>query len=381
MSEIGKQPKIIAFYLPQYHEIEENNKWWGKGFTEWVNVKRAKALYAGHNQPRIPLNDNYYNLLDDNIKKWQIGLAKEYGIYGFCIYHYWFGGHLLLEKPVEQFLENKDLNIPFCLCWANENWTTQWVDSKAKIIFEQKYGDKGEWKKHFEYFLPFFKDDRYIKEDNKPLLVIYRPDIIHCLNEMLDYWNELAIETGFSGIAFANQYSDLEDIRNSDSRFKYHIEYQPLFARKWKKKKGTLLCNKLSKEMKKFLNVILPWRDWTSVAFVNMDFKEDYDKVWNAILQHKPVSNKCIPGAFVDWDNTPRKGDRGTIYQNASPEKFELYFDKLVKKSKLEYENDYIFIFAWNEWGEGGYLEPDQKNKFGYLEAIKNVMEKYANEC
>lgn len=367
--------KVIAFYLPQYHETKENNEWWGEGFTEWVNVKKARALYEGHNQPRIPLNSNYYNLLDDSVKQWQIDLAKRYSIYGFCIYHYWFSGKLLLEKPVEQFLENKTLDIPFCFCWANENWTTQWVDSEAKILIEQKYGDKVDWKKHFEYFLPFFKDERYIKEENCPLLVIYRPDLIDHLNEMLHYWNELAIKNGFNGIMFINQYSNIEEIKEGDSQFKYHIEYQPIFANRWKRKKSALLCQNLTKRIKKMFNIIMPWRDWTSVAFVNTDFKIDYDKIWNLILKHRPVSEKCIPGAFVDWDNTPRKGERGSVYFNASPEKFEMYFRKLVRKAKNEYKSDYIFIFAWNEWGEGGYLEPDQKNKFGYLEAIKNVLE------
>lgn len=367
--------KVIAFYLPQYHETKENNEWWGEGFTEWVNVKKAKALYEGHNQPRIPLNRNYYNLLDDNVKQWQINLAKKYCIYGFCIYHYWFNGRLLLEKPVEQFLANKELELPFCLCWANENWTTQWVDSEAKILIKQKYGDKEDWKKHFEYFLPFFKDERYIKEDNCPLLVIYRPDIIDHLNEMLDYWDDLAIKNGFNGIVFLNQYSNIEDIKEGDLKFKYHIEYQPIFANRWKKKKSSFRCRKFTIKIKKVLNVIMPWKDWTSVAFVNMDFKIDYDMIWNSILNHKPVSEKCIPGAFVDWDNTPRKGGRGSVYFNASPKKFEIYFRKLVEKAKTEYQNDYLFIFAWNEWGEGGYLEPDQKNEFRYLEAIKRVLE------
>ena len=176
--------KVIAFYLPQFHEIAENNEWWGEGFTEWVNVKNAKPLTKNHNQPHVPLNNNYYNLLNDDVKKWQIDLAKEYGIYGFCMYHYWFNGHLLLEKPVEQFLKNKELDFPFCLCWANENWTNVWAAEGNKILISQTYGDQEEWERHFEYFLPFFKDNRYIKEDGCPLLVIYKPDIMENMNEI-----------------------------------------------------------------------------------------------------------------------------------------------------------------------------------------------------
>lgn len=150
--------KVIAFYLPQFHEIPENNEWWGKGFTEWVNVKKAKPLYRGQNQPRVPLQRNYYNLEDVSVQEWQVELAKKYGVYGFCMYHYWFNGHLLLEKPVEQYLKNNKLDLPFCLCWANENWTNVWAAGGNKILISQTYGDKNEWKKHFDYFLPFFKD-------------------------------------------------------------------------------------------------------------------------------------------------------------------------------------------------------------------------------
>ena len=191
--------KIITFYLPQFHEIPENNEWWGKGFTEWVNVKKAQPLYEGHEQPRVPLNENYYNLLDPNVQVWQAKIAKEYGVYGFCYYHYWFNGKLLLEKPMENMLKNRDIDIPFCVCWANEPWTRAWV-GETKVLIPQLYGEKREWKEHFDYLLPFFKDSRYICDDGKPLVVIYRPEVIECLNEMLDYWNELAIQEGFEGV-------------------------------------------------------------------------------------------------------------------------------------------------------------------------------------
>lgn len=372
----GKNMKVIAFYLPQFHEIKENNEWWGEGFTEWVNVKKATPLFDGHRQPRVPLNDNYYNLLDDSVKEWQIKIAKENGIYGFCMYHYWFNGRLLLEKPVEQFLNNRDLDMPFCLCWANENWTTQWVDSQSKILLEQRYGDREDWKNHFEYFLPYFKDDRYIKEDNCPLLVIYKPDIIDSLEEMLDYWNELAIQNGFSGIRYANQYSNVEDIKEGESKISYHIEYQPIFANRWKKKQSVSKFRNVTRKIKKMMNVVFPWKDWTGIAFANLDYKSSYDEAWQTILNHKPQSEKAIAGAFVDWDNTPRKGKRGTIYLGASPIQFKKYFSQLTAKVKKEYSNDYIFVFAWNEWGEGGYLEPDKDYGYGYLNAIRDVVEK-----
>lgn len=366
--------KVIAFYLPQFHEIPENNEWWGKGFTEWVNVKKAKPLFEGHNQPRIPLNKNYYNLLDDDVKKWQVTLAKKYGIYGFCFYHYWFNGKLLLEKPIEQFLNNNQLDLPFCLCWANENWTNAWAAGGNKILISQTYGDRNEWKKHFEYFLPFFRDERYIKEDGCPLLVIYRPDIINYLDEILTYWETMAKENGFNGLKIASQFSDIRDLNGNDSHIDYFIEYQPNFASRWVK-------GKIYNEIRSFKKRVTSLVDRTfHMTFFSTHLYEakleirDYDKYWTSILKHKPDSKKAIAGAFVDWDNTARKGIRGSVCVNGSPEKFKRYFSSLVEKVKSEYSNEYIFIFAWNEWAEGGYLEPDEQSGFSYLEAIKSVL-------
>ena len=224
--------KIIAFYLPQFHNIPENDEWWGDGFTEWVNVKKAKPLYAGHVQPKEPLDDNYYDLTDDKVKVWQSQLAKKYGVYGFCYYHYWFNGKLLLEKPMEQMLANPEVDTPFCICWANEAWTKAWVNSTQTLI-PQKYGEKKEWKDHFDYMLKFFKDDRYIKCDGKPLLVIYKPELIECGNEMIDYFQELAKEAGFPGICMAYQHGNMDfySENKDDSRYDLDIEFQPIYAR------------------------------------------------------------------------------------------------------------------------------------------------------
>jgi len=165
--------KVVALYLPQFHTIPENDTWWGEGFTEWVNIKKAIPLFENHHQPRMPLQDNYYNLADPDVMRWQASIAKEHGVYGFCFYHYWFDGKLLLQKPIENFLENKDIDIHFCISWANEHWTDQWVSEKWNVLIEQRYGERDEWKVHFDYLLPYFKDDRYIKVDEKPVFVIY----------------------------------------------------------------------------------------------------------------------------------------------------------------------------------------------------------------
>ena len=367
--------KIIAYYLPQFHDIPENDEMWGKGFTEWVNVKQAKPLFEGHNQPRIPKGGNYYNLLSNDIKKWQISLAKTYGIYGFCMYHYWFGGKLLLEKPVEQYLEDKSLDFPFCICWANENWTNAWKSDNNKVLIEQHYGGKEEWKAHFEYLSPFFQDKRYIKVDGKPLFLLYRPELISTLNEMLDYWQELAYKDGLGRIAFAYQKTDKAELyRKDDSRFDYNIEYQPGFAGKWLEKKTHRLLRRLKQNGCLMLDKIFKTSRFSTIRFESQLEKRDYMKYWEKILEHKPEDEKCVPGAFVDWDNTPRRGMRGSIFQNVCPELFYNYMKKQIIHTREQYHKDMMFIFARNEWGEGGYLEPDEYNGMKMLQALKRAL-------
>lgn len=376
--------KIIAFYLPQFHNIPENDEWWGDGFTEWVNVKAAKPLFEGHQQPKVPLNDNYYNLLDDNVKIWQAKIAKEHGVYGFCYYHYWFSGKMLLEKPMEQMLKNKAVDIPFCISWANETWTKAWVNDEKKVLILQKYGEKGEWKQHFDYLLPFFKDDRYIKENNKPLFIIYRPEVVECLNEMLDYWNQLAIENGFDGMCFAYQTINMDITNGSDtSRFDYDIEFQPSYARfdMSNQKSKLAVLKKIRRNVakwfeKKFGIDLLRYTSPMMARKLLHTNGIDYSEAWETILARKPISNKCIPGAFAAWDNTPRHKERGWVYTNNTPEIFEKYLEKQIVRARDVYHKDMIFMYAWNEWAEGGYLEPDEEHGYAYLDAIRTALEK-----
>ena len=367
--------KLIAFYLPQFHTFPENDKWWGKGFTEWTNVKKAVPLFKEHNQPRIPLNENYYDLSDENVMIWQTQIAKEYGIYGFCYYHYWFDGHMLMEKPMELMLNNKDIDLPFCICWANEDWTKAWADCSKEVLISQTYSDKRDWNRHFEYFLKFFNDKRYIYQDEKPVLVIYRPEIIPTLKEMLEYWTELAKKNGLNGITYmyqSNAYDHTVD--KNGSLFNYAIEYQPGrvkgFISNRPKKEQQSCC--VSSIIKKSLNSIVNKFGLRQTKMSTMWYS--YDDAWNRILKLHPIDEKSIPGAFVDWDNTPRYGGKGSLYVGVTPEKFQNYLSKQIKHAKQEYKKDMIFIFAWNEWGEGGYLEPDKTNGYKMLEAIKNAL-------
>lgn len=370
--------KIIPLYLPQFHTIPENDEWWGKGFTEWTNVKGAKPLFEGHNQPRVPLNENYYDLSDVETLKWQCKIAKEHGIYGFCMYHYWFNGKLLLEKPMEMLLAHPEIDIKYCISWANHDWTDGWKasDHAPKILIAHNFDDEKDWVNHFNYMLPFFKDSRYMSEDNKPLMVIYIPNLIRKLDKMLALWTSMAKEAGFDGLTYIYQ-SAASSFDNSWNHklFKYGVEMHPGYVNMYfKKSNGSLFPRliKYSHEIKRLLGIkrsLMIERKKTEVTKCN------YDETWERILKIRPRDDRnMIPCAFTDWDNTPRHNMRGSAYIGATPKKFKEYFAQLVTNAKKHYKTDMIFVFAWNEWAEGGYLEPDTKNGWGYLEAIKEVV-------
>jgi len=364
--------KIIPMYLPQFHQIPENDEWWGEGFTEWTNVKKAKPLFEGHYQPRIPLNKNYYDLSDMETLKWQAKLARDNGIYGFCFYHYWFNSKLLLEKPMELLLKNPDIDINYCVSWANHNWEDSWKASPGleTILISHDFDDEEDWIKHFNYLLPFFKDPRYILEDDKPLLIIYIPNIIGKLNKMLALWNQMAMDAGFEGLKYAFQSPMSYHSGGWDrSMFDYGIEFQPGYVNRKKRRLPFLNIMKYSHKVKKFLGIKRRiQRAQKQVAI------SDYDKTWEKILDNKPSAENAIPSAFVDWDCTPRKNVAGSVTLGATPIKFKYYFKQLLLKAKHEYKTDKIFVFAWNEWAEGGYLEPDEKFGYGYLKAIKEAL-------
>lgn len=374
--------RIIAFYLPQFHQIPENDEWWGEGFTEWTNMRKAKALFDGHEQPRVPLGGNYYDLLERDTIAWQIDLAKQHGVHGFCFYHYWFDGHMLLEKPMEIMSSDPGLNIPYCICWANENWTNAWnAEGDVRTLIQQTYGDRDEWERHFDYLLTFFKDPNYILEGNCPFFVIYRPEIIPCLNEMLDCWDELARQNGFDGMVFAYQQMSFHVLEGHDeSRFKYNIEYQPSYAR------YDLQANSdsaVTKALFKLKNTVRGVVSRVDKAFgTNLGARitkpglrlESYDDLCRAIISRCPDSKKAIPGMFVGWDNTPRRGEGGRVCLGSTPETFGAYMSLQIDNARQNYDKDMIFIFAWNEWAEGGYLEPDERWGHGYLKALKAAL-------
>ncbi len=353
--------KVIAKYLPQFHQIKENDEWWGKGFTEWTTVKNATKYYADHKQPRIPLNDNYYNLLDKRTMEWQAELMKRFEIDGICIYHYWFkNGRQILEKPAENLLQWTDIDMPFCFCWANETWARSWSNIPYKnawadiyekeqygngILLEQEYGREQQWEAHFEYLIPFFSDSRYIKIDGKPLFVLYKTSDISCLIEMLDCWERLAHLHGLPGIYVIGSGCNA----SGKSRIDAELYYQP--ARSNSKIPHSW------KYMKNGIQIL------------------EYDDVWNNILL-EPMHEKVYFEGVVSYDDTPRRGKNGLVVEHATPEKFSYYLTELLAKS-ASFGSEIVFLNAWNEWGEGMHLEPDTEYGTRYLSAVSDAKKSY----
>lgn len=348
--------KLISFYLPQFHEIPENNDAWGKGFTEWTNVKKSKPLFPGHAQPRVPLHEYYYDLLDKKTIRWQTKLAKDAGIYGFCFYHYWFHGRMVLEKPVENLLDDKKIQLHYCFAWANEPWTKTWhgAGGNKEILIPQTYGREEEWDQHYEYFRPYFMDRRYIKEGNRPVVLIYRLRNIPHFNDMIRYWNRRARQDGFSGIFLVSMNVCREHVEKS-CWVNASVDFEP---------------NRTKSEKLQTVSSLKPSekgpRLWNRFAIKRIS----YDDI-NRRMQKIPHKKNQFRTVFVDYDDSPRRGVRAVITRGATPRKFGRYLRDTLARSRAE-GNEYVFINAWNEWGEGNYLEPDQRHGYAYLQEIRN---------
>lgn len=354
--------RILSMYLPQFHRVKENDEWWGEGYTDWVSSQNAVPLFEGHYQPHVPHNKYYYDLTEKSAFEWQASLMKTYGIDGQCIYHYWFkNGRKILEKPAEKLLEWKEIDMPFCFSWANQSWANSWSavkganiwcdarENKKKdendngLLLEQQYGDEAEWRNHFKYLCPFFKDDRYIKINNKPVFVLYQAMYITVLEEMIECWNHLAKEEGFQGIYFIG-------VSNKDEALVDGVLYPG---------PQTVMSEMLQGTKNSELKIL------------------DYQTVWDKMIEKAYMESSCMTGAFVGYDDTPRRGNRGCVINNATPGIFRENLMKLLAINTI-HNQPFTFINAWNEWGEGMHLEPDEKDRRAYLEAVRYAKNHYS---
>lgn len=348
--------KKFAFYLPQFHEIPENDEWWGKGFTEWVNVKAAKSLYKDHNQPVIPANDYYYNLLDKDTVKWQTELMKNYGINGFIYYHYYFEGKKLLEKPAENLLSWKDIDQSFFFCWANHSWVKR-NGKNTTVLIEQSYGDEKEWEDHFMYLLPFFKDSRYEKKNNKPIFMLFVSDFKEA-ESMMAYFDKRCKECHFDGICVIETVHKINSVNNAQF-IDYHFYREPRIGLDLYKQKFSTYPHRVFWKVCRLLGNKLVQR----IGAERFDANKLYESSMKII---KYTDKNVIPGLFFSWDNTPRHNYYGYVIDEVNRETFFKYI-KLVSKS------EFLFINAWNEWAEGMVLEPTVHNGYKYLEWMKEA--------
>lgn len=358
MISINRKIKFIAFYLPQFHPIPENNKWWGKGFTEWTNVAQAKPLFKGHHQPNIPKDLGFYDLRLEESRVDQAKMASKYGISGFCYWHYWLGGgKRILEKPIESVLKTKKPNFPFCLGWANHSWTNIWNNEPDKKLLIQKYPGKEDDIDHINYLISVFKDKRYIKVDGKPLFIIFKPNDIPNLIEKIELWKKIAKKSFPEGIYFLGM--DMNDIKSGKDLGLDGVIFSTL----------GVLNNK-----NKIIDIIKK-NFWRISRKTNLggpqiiDYKELIDLM---VPKLDALDVEGYPCIFPNWDNTPRRGKKGLVVYNSKPEYFQKVIEKAVQKiSNKKNEKKMIFIKSWNEWAEGNYLEPDYKWGTSFLEILK----------
>lgn len=356
--------KVIAYYLPQYYPFKENNEWWGEGFTEWTNVGRAKSLFRGHNQPKVPKDLGYYDLRVPEVREMQAKLAIEAGVTGFCYWHYWFGNSKqLLDMPIKELLKTGKPDFPFCLGWANESWKAKvWNindTSKDKLLIEQLYPGTDDIVAHFYSLLPAFKDKRYIRLENKPIFVIYKPLLIPNANEFINAWNTLARENNLSdGFFFIGHTVNIKEktkilnlgfnavniVRTGEYRFNNDV------------------IKKIPYKLFKFKFFGRPLK--LNYSFISKYFVQDYDK-----------EEDLIPTIIPNWDHTPRSGKRGVVFHNSTPKLFKKHIVKVLEVIKNK-KRKVAFLKSWNEWGEGNYMEPDIIHGKSYIKTLAEVLKK-----
>ena len=340
--------KLIAFYLPQFHEVPENSEWWGEGFTEWTNVRRARPSFAGHDQPKIPRELGYYDLTDIAVMRDQAELAELYGIHGFCFYHYWFSGRRILEKPVENFLAS-DIALPFCLCWANENWTRSWDGDTKSVLLEQKYLAE-DAASFIESLIGAFRDPRYIKIDGKPLLLVYRAKQIPDPKVWFATWREIVKTNGFQDLHIA--VVDMHDMAGpAEVGADALVEFPP---------------HRFGGPQSGPKDPPVPTNAHFAGTFV------DYTKMIAQSAQRSSPNYPFYRGIMPSWDNTARRQNNATIVVGARPDLFGawLRYLRTYVRGQNGTDGNFIFVNAWNEWGEGCTLEPDQSWGLGYLEEV-----------
>ncbi len=357
--------RAIAYYLPQYHSIPENDAWWGKGFTEWTNVAKAKPMFKGHEQPKLPADLGFYDLRIHEVRELQAQMAKEAGIEGFCYWHYWFGnGKRLLERPFNEVLASGKPDFPFCLGWANESWTGIWHGLDNKILMEQKYPGVNDYEAHFYELLPAFKDKRYIQVDEKPLFMVYNTFSLPDINEFTDTFRKLAIKNGLKGIYLVASNAGYEwnpaeggfDAVTFSPHSNLIISGQSLKIKLKRKIRNTAALFKCYKSL--FSKPIYTFSFKEALPFLRTENKFNYEFIHTLV---------------TGFDNTPRSGKNGYVLNGYTPEIFRMHVKQILPKV-METKHKIVFVKSWNEWAEGNFLEPDAKHGKAFLKVLNEEL-------
>lgn len=380
------KPRIIGLYLPQYHPIPENDKWWGAGFTEWNNVVKARPLWRGHYQPHIPADLGFYDLRLPEVREKQAELAREAGLEGFCYYHYWFGeGRQLLERPFNEVLSSGKPDFPFCLCWANHNWSTKtWTKGKRvqsdNMIMEMHYSEEDHIA-HFHHLLPAFRDKRYITVDGKPLFAVWAPRDIPEVKKFIELWQRLAKENGLPGIHFVGYTVNAsgKSIKGESKLSMYDTDcaadyYQDLIDKGFDAVMSSGLARAQTLCHGKWSMI---WYYLKGLTMLNSSLRTDYAKAMKYYYVKEDAWENVYPTLLPQWDRTPRAGAKTDPLTDSTPDKFQTTVEEALQLcANKQQEHQILFLKAWNEWGEGNYVEPDEKFGHGYIQAIRKAIEK-----
>lgn len=382
----NNKARVIAFYLPQFHPTPENDEWWGKGFTEWTNVGKAKPLFKGHYQPRVPADLGYYDLRMPEVREEQANMAREAGVEGFCYWHYWFGnGKQLLEKPFNEVLNSGKPDFPFCLGWANHSWTNhtwnkhkRW--NKEMVLMEQTYPGEEEHTSHFYEVLKAFKDPRYIKVDEKPIFVIFKPLDIPNGTSFIELWQALAKKNGLKGIHFVGIANNISNFDIDNKRKKYNIpnlnnssfHYNQILNLGFDavNSRGLLRAQLISKGWyTKFLHAGI--KKLFGTSFLNV---YNYKEIMKCYYVNDDSNEKVYPTLLPQYDRSPRSGKNAIIIKNSTPKLFKESIEKALSLIENKHpEHKILFLQSWNEWAEGNYIEPDIKYGHEFLDALKET--------
>jgi lipopolysaccharide biosynthesis protein len=354
--------EVVAFYLPQFHPIPENDAWWGKGFTEWRNVAAARPFFPGHVQPRLPADLGFYDLRVSETREAQAELARSYGVTAFCYYHYWFDGRRLLERPFDEVLESGRPDFPFMLCWANENWTRLWDGRDREILMPQSHSLEDD-RRHLRVLAQAFADPRYVRWDGKPVFLVYRTELLPDPRRTAEVWREEAARLGIGEIMLGRVEGMAWDIDPRSIGFDFAVEFAPRWNLPLVRSEPRGIAEKLKRSLR---------RSTSSVY--------SYDDLVEQMLGTPAHSYPFVRCACPSWDNTPRRRSSATVFHGASPAAFKRWVSELVARGRDGGRAKRIFVNSWNEWAEGAQLEPCSVFGHGFLQALREALADHRSE-